>query len=1631
MSSRPFFNKLCVELEELFSRNAKDVKQLEQLAYELSFRTSIRSNDLRRRIDDALSEIATNFVKDEIAVDNVKVNDAMPDAVFSLGIKVPPFDESQLELGLSDPIIPFLAKVSPMNVDNESPEVVESLKSLLQFVQAQSKLRGKIVTDYNQHKDFTYSLSEFEKLPAIRINLDSELGEPIIIIPRLTQTKPPPFEVEFADWVKISDDIAKKPELRSSILVLKVEDGEDKAEMLELEGHSQEIEIRALFEFYISNKWLPWAAQEKPRRETIRIYGTLFKKEIELRGEILAENKEIVLGIGLTDGKNGEGVFRYPLITRQVELRVSEISNTIEIYLRDVAPFIELDIYSQDSNPNVNKVKDFFRNFIENEDNLTTQNPSEFVDVLRTAAAYLAPDGQYLPDCQSELTEAKESSLNISDEAILFVRPRNNHILNMDLDNFIAKLEAEGVCIPQAIKSVITEPKDNDGEFGGFEYRGISNSCENDGHRVKELYFPKPYNEEQIRIIELLDKHDGVVVEGPPGTGKTHTIANVISHYFALGKRVLVTSMKEPALSEVREKLPKEIRPLAISQLTNEQDGMRQFKESIEKISSEIQYLNSRELDNSIRQAQNEIEATHQTIIRIDRAINKLSTDYLSAISFNGVEISAQEAAKKCVAYEGDVSWFKDAILPENEILFSDVELEEIRSIRKKLGELINDVSCEEVYEFEPVDSRLILEIHSNLLNRHELNKKIENKILPKINAGLKIDDVVSSKIYELSQLRQELFAKYSRENCYMSAASVSNIEARQFKAGSDIEAFFEILEELKPELQNLLEQRTQFIRTPVSGLENLKLAVDLKPAIENLSIGKKPFGMLEQFSKKEEKSILGQVLIAGRKPTSTDKWDLVLRFIEHNEEIERLRLRWNSLVFSINLETINDANGALSMIDEAVKKIEMLKNVWDVGFRLIYLANSLFTETYSANSIDDATLSKIDFVSECYNKLFNLRNADEDLRYFSAEIAKVDLVKFKNYSASLSANVGNPLADQNEIVDAISQFNSYVAKIKSYIYDYDNLGILCEKIEKSGAKIWANSLLTIPAVSEIDPLCNPNWKEVWEVVSYGNYLDNLKNGKSLKDMATERQNSTKRLEKLYKDIIVNRSWLGVKNNATPSIKSALMAYRNAISKIGKTGKGKRANIARREAKSASTRVVNAIPCWIMPHWRVSESLPSDLGYFDLVIIDEASQSDLSAIPAILRANKILVVGDDKQISPDPVGIEIDKVQALKSQYLSKNIPEDFRNSIDPSRSVYDLFNVVYANSKVMLKEHFRCHSAIIEFSKANFYNHEIKPLRIPKPSERLSPPLIDVFIEHGSRSGNINVAECDFIISEIKKLANDPDFTNRTIGVVTLLGQDQWREIDSRIMDEIGVDAISKHKIICGDPYAFQGKEKDIMFISLVVDMNNNTAASGSRYDQRFNVAASRARDRMYLVRSVDLNDLSEKDTLRRSLLQHFRSPFKVSEIEITDHRKLCESPFEEEIYDILVECGYRVIPQVKIGRYRIDMVVEGENDKRIAIECDGDTYHGADKWDEDMARQRVLERAGFIFWRSFYSDFLRNRQEKIYELTDFLTSNEIYPIQSVNTFRHHFTELREINAFAEETNAIEQSGEINPFTP
>ncbi len=107
-----------------------------------------------------------------------------------------------------------------------------------------------------------------------------------------------------------------------------------------------------------------------------------------------------------------------------------------------------------------------------------------------------------------------------------------------------------------------------------------------------------------------------------------------------------------------------------------------------------------------------------------------------------------------------------------------------------------------------------------------------------------------------------------------------------------------------------------------------------------------------------------------------------------------------------------------------------------------------------------------------------------------------------------------------------------------------------------------------------------------------------------------------------------------------------------------------------------------------------------------------------------------------------------------------------------------------------------------------------------------------------------------------------------------------------------------------------------------------------------------------------------------------------------------LCDSDFERDFGRCLLELGYRLKPQVPVGGYRIDFVVEGADDRRLAIELDGDKYHGPDKWADDVRRQKALERLGWVFWRCWGSSWIADRQGCLDDLKATMARMGIEPL-------------------------------------
>ena len=528
-------------------------------------------------------------------------------------------------------------------------------------------------------------------------------------------------------------------------------------------------------------------------------------------------------------------IVSYPLVGRLVEMSLNPVTAEVEIRPRDVDARIEVDWYASVDNPGVADLEKAAKEFFGKA--TTTFSPFDrgtFEPLLRTAVTNLDANGIYWPNevpAEDRTLPKADDKLKVTDTWVLFARPRTNSLFLQDLEK-LKKQAEEAESYPPAVAAVVTDPDTTNPVVELPSFRGVSASYHSErstsGKKARDLYFPKPFNDEQVRIIQLLDISDGVVVQGPPGTGKTHTIANVICHYLAEGKRVLVTSMKDPALAVLQEQLPDEIRPLAISLLTSEQEGMKQFEHAIHKIASEVQGLDRSSTARAINHLEESIDALHGKLAGIDRKIGEWAKRNLAKVTLETEEIDPQDAAREVVENAGQFEWIPDSlgIAPEFAPQFSDADVVRLREARRALGQDIDylDASLPQLVEFP--DSKALLEVHQDLSQFEKLKQGVENGDVPALadssQETLALAQQLLTHIETLQHLRDEVVQAHRPWTVAM--------RERLRRGGND--NLLPMLEALGTELEQAVEWRKAFLERPVTTPAGIELDTELVEAV-------------------------------------------------------------------------------------------------------------------------------------------------------------------------------------------------------------------------------------------------------------------------------------------------------------------------------------------------------------------------------------------------------------------------------------------------------------------------------------------------------------------------------------------------------------------------------------------------------------------------------------------------------------------------------------------------------------------------------------------------------------------------------------------------------------------------------
>jgi len=248
---------------------------------------------------------------------------------------------------------------------------------------------------------------------------------------------------------------------------------------------------------------------------------------------------------------------------------------------------------------------------------------------------------------------------------------------------------------------------------------------------------------------------------------------------------------------------------------------------------------------------------------------------------------------------------------------------------------------------------------------------------------------------------------------------------------------------------------------------------------------------------------------------------------------------------------------------------------------------------------------------------------------------------------------------------------------------------------------------------------------------------------------------------------------------------------------------GKHAPYHRREAQKHLDGCREAVPAWVMPLHRVWDTVCPEPGMFDVIIVDEASQCGVEALPLFYLGKKILIVGDDKQISPDAVGVPRDAVHRLMEEFLHDF---QFKSSFDIESSLFDQGKLRYGTRRITLREHFRCMPEIIRFSNDLCYRDTpLIPLRQYGPN-RL-PPLEHVFVSGGYREGSNNQTtnrpEAEAIVERIAGMCDDNRYDGKTMGVVVLQGEAQAALIESQLLKRLGAEEMERRRLgACPDRF-------------------------------------------------------------------------------------------------------------------------------------------------------------------------------------------------------------------------------------
>ena len=1347
-----------------------------------------------------------------------------------------------------------------------------------------------------------------------------------------------------------------------------------------------------------------WRAEEQKRRNTKRVFDDLYNISQEMRDNL--DGMELVVGNGFFRCREmpakGE-IIDHPLLLRKVRLQYHKQKRSIQIIDADEqTEFYDECLKYLDDIPGLNQQR--VRRYIQENDPHPMDEDIE--TVLRHIASELTPECHFIDKKEKSPKFAKYC---LEEDIRIFRRRPKSGMIQL-LNGVIQKIK-DGAEVAPGLEKIVEE---REGRTNKDE--SINNYIEDSANNIygdaENLYLTKPANEEQIAVARLIEKEPAVVVQGPPGTGKTHTIANLMGHFLAQGKRVLVTSCTPKALRVLKDKLPKNIQCLCVSTL---EDGHADMERSIDGIcqvmstkKANVLFSKAHHLEKQRQMIFSELQKNREKALRIRKL--ELRQD---AFVFDGKGYSLSDMAKFIAAHEtydfipGEVR--EGSLFP----LTAD-EIEELALLGQRVdADILQELAADMPSSADIPDAATFV----RWLSDGERIRSARETVLSELGGGTCTSD--RGVLFHGNPVMQEFHAEEFNALCTWCAQKKLMPETELWvqdailagqQGGGRLGVWSRLGDAIRKSKEKKEESRVVLFGKTITVESSILHDDRIKKALEELS---RAYGenstpnKVKLFMHGDWKRALYGIKIDGDTLKGRENYLAALQYLELTACHEQVRKSWNTLMAPLGAKSYESMEESSDDTDDLCAaewtKIDHALHWYEEIFSTVKtMAATAGIDTAVVFPQDDAALTPKAALERDmawihnewpkYLELFGLYYVEE------AEIQE-NIRNLTNILGQYKGGLGGALLGAVQSGDA-EEYRAHYEKLTQY----EGLIPACKRrdelIQKiyPVAELWADSLkkgaynLTMERARMV--------QDAWKYKQFILQLENVRKEDGvqiegrIRTLTEELHMATGELAEL-----LTWGYLLQRIEGT-DIDRALQYWKQSVRKLGK-GTGKKAGMYRSEAKKHMQKVQPAVPAWIMSIEQVWNNLSPESERFDIIIVDESSQADITALPLFYYGNRVIIVGDDEQVSPSFSRIPDVELKKLQEQTIVGKI-ENAR-LLDLKTSLYDVANSNF--ERRMLCEHFRCVPEIIGYSNRLSYRNQIQPLR-ESGSSGLKP-VISYRVDGHRDKNDVNKKEAEAIVALIAACCQQKEYKGKTIGVISMLGTAQAYAVNQAVSEYLPFDQREACNFLVGSPAEFQGDERDVIFLSLVD--SNDTPGKKMRLQgfgadnlmkKRYNVAVSRARDQLWVIHSMGIADLKEAETnqegdIRRGLLDYVENAADNLDAFMTAAQR-AESEFEKRVVQGLLGYGYHLEQQVPVGGYRLDIAVEYRG-RKIAVECDGDRFHSTDEQlAGDLKRQSQLERLGWRFIRIRGSEFFRAPEATLERVHKELADHEIFPEKS-----------------------------------